>query len=172
MRSTPTFIALLFVMAAGCASEGPVAMLSNRCPSIARPIPHMSFHARTDSITSYADDEALAQQMVTLNGCDPTPQTRYYGGPRSELDAVCFQTPYGPGSPDAADPYSVPLAPCAADRPESSCRVWSGCDEGVEVAFCTVEAAEQVYGGHLLYTNDTGLNLAALAWSFLKRFWP
>ena len=32
------------------------------------------------------------------------------------------------------------------------------------------QAADQVYGGHLLYNNDTGLSLPALAWPFLKKF--
>jgi hypothetical protein len=28
-----------------------------------------------------------------------------------------------------------------------------------------------MYGGHLLYNNDTGLSLPALAWPFFKKFW-
>jgi hypothetical protein len=29
----------------------------------------------------------------------------------------------------------------------------------------------QKYGGHLLYNNDTGLNLPQVAWPFFKKFW-
>jgi polyhydroxybutyrate depolymerase len=149
----------------------PVAMLQNTCPSIDRPIPHIAFHATTDALTSYAADEMLAEQMVQLNGCDTTPETVYYGGPNTSSEPVCFEMPYGVGSPDAPDPFAIPLSACPADRPESSCQVWTGCDEGVEVRFCTVPGANQELGGHLLYRNDTSLALGPLAWQFFKKFW-
>jgi poly(3-hydroxybutyrate) depolymerase len=149
----------------------PVAMLSNPCASIDRPIPHIAFHAMTDQLTSYADDVALADDMVMHNGCDPTPTTVYYGGPNTSDEVACFATPYGVGSPDAEDPFSIPLSACPADRPEANCKVWTGCDEGVEVRFCTVPGANQQLGGHLLYRNDTSLALGPLAWQFFKKFW-
>jgi poly(3-hydroxybutyrate) depolymerase len=149
----------------------PVAMLSNPCDKIDRPIPHLAFHARGDQLTSYADDQALAQKMATLNGCGMTPQTVNYGGPMTSPDPVCFKEPYGIGSPDAKDPYNIPLSACPMDRPVSSCQVWTGCNEGVEVRFCTVAADKQQLGGHLLYRNDTSLALGPLAWQFLKKFW-
>jgi len=149
----------------------PVAMLANPCPSIKRPIPHMAFHATGDQLTSYEDDAALAENMVELNGCDPTPKTVYYGGPNTSTEIACFKEPYGVGSPDAKDPENIPLSACPADRPVSNCKVWSGCKEGVEVQFCTVAASTQELGGHLLYRNDTSLALGPLAWSFLKKFW-
>jgi hypothetical protein len=48
---------------------------------------------------------------------------------------------------------------------------WTGCDEGVEVRFCTVAASTQQLGGHLLYRNDTSLALGPVAWQFIKKFW-
>jgi hypothetical protein len=132
----------------------------------------MAFHAPTDALTSYADDEDLAQDMVELNNCDATPTTVYYGGANSSSDPVCFAMAYGIGSPDAPDPFNIPLSACPADRPEASCQVWTGCDEGVEVQFCTVPGSTQQLGGHLLYRNDTSLALGPLAWQFLKKFWP
>lgn len=149
----------------------PVAMLSNTCPSITRPTPALILHSETDSITSYADSRKLAEQMVKLNNCEGAPTKKSFGGPSSAPDPVCFETPYGDGSPDAEEPYEVPIVACPKDQPESICELWTECDEGAQVMFCTVEAAKQKYGGHLLYTNDTGLHLAALAWPFLKQFW-
>ena len=45
------------------------------------------------------------------------------------------------------------------------------CDEGVEVAFCTVNADSRPIGGHILYHNDSALQLASVGWKFLKKFW-
>jgi hypothetical protein len=149
----------------------PVAMLSNPCTSIDRPIPHIAFHATTDTLTSYEDDEALAHDMAMHNGCDPTPTTVSYGGPNTSDEVACFAMPYGAGSPDAPDPFAIPLSACPADRPEASCQIWAGCDEGVEVRFCTVPGNNQTLGGHLLYRNDTSLALGPLAWQFFKKFW-
>lgn len=130
----------------------PVAMLSNGCNSIARPIPHMASHATGDALTSYADDQRLAENMAKLNGCNMTPETVYYGGPKTSNNPVaCFAEKYGLGSPDAKDPDTIPLSACPADRAESNCKVWSQCKEGVEVQFCTVAAGTQELGGHLLY---------------------
>lgn len=149
----------------------PVAMLSNDCMSITQPTPHLAFHATTDQLTSYADDEELAERMAMLNGCNMTPETIYYGGPNTSKDIACFKTPYGLGSPDAKDPYAIELSACPTDRKESSCKVYKDCKPGSEVRFCTVAASTQQLGGHLLYRNDTSLALGPVAWQFLKQFW-
>jgi poly(3-hydroxybutyrate) depolymerase len=150
----------------------PVAMLSNTCDSLARPVPAIFFHAMTDSITSYPDSLETAAQVAELNNCKngPVADALVFGGASSSTDEVCFAMPPRPGGPDAADPYSVPFAACPSSAPVSTCQLWDQCDEGVEVVHCTVEAADQVYGGHLLYNNDTGLALPALAWPFFKKF--
>ncbi|HKU38774.1 MAG TPA: hypothetical protein VJR89_11525 [Polyangiales bacterium] len=150
----------------------PVAMLSQGCNSIERPIPHIAFHAMTDQLTSYADDQMLATKMASLNGCEMTPTTITYGGPMGNQDPwACFAMKYGIGSPDAKDPFTIPLSACPADREVSSCKVWTGCKEGVEVRFCTVAAQGQQLGGHLLYRNNTSLALGPVAWNFFKKFW-
>ncbi|MET0388238.1 MAG: hypothetical protein ABW321_19855 [Polyangiales bacterium] len=153
--------------------QAPVAMLTNTCASLSRPTPAIIFHAMTDSITSYEDSRTLAGAMAALNECQTGPEmdALVFGGPMSAMDAACFATPPKPGDPPAADPTTVPFAMCPSDRPISTCTRWTGCADGVEVLFCTVEAADQIYGGHLLYNNDTGLNLPALAWPFFKKFW-
>lgn len=56
-------------------------------------------------------------------------------------------------------------------RPQTTCVGWDQCDEGVEVMFCTVDAGTQNLGGHILYTNDTGLSLGAVTWQFFKKLW-
>ena len=151
----------------------PVAMLTNTCPKLSRPTPVMIFHAKTDSITSYEDRQALAKTRAQLYNCTKGPETNamVFGGPMSSMEPVCFEMPPMRGGPDATDPTATKLAMCPSARPVSSCDRWSECADGVEVVSCTVEAATQLYGGHLLYTNDTGLNLPALAWPFLKKFW-
>jgi poly(3-hydroxybutyrate) depolymerase len=149
----------------------PVAMLTNTCASIERPTPALIYHSETDSITSYADSRKLAEKLVQLNKCQGAPTKKSFGGANSAPDPVCFEMPYKAGSPDAKEPYAVPITACPKERPESVCELWSQCDPGAQVMFCTVKASTQQYGGHLLYTNDTGLHLAALAWPFLKQFW-
>jgi poly(3-hydroxybutyrate) depolymerase len=150
----------------------PVAMLQQGCSSLARPTPVISFHATGDALTSYAADRSLMQSIASLNHCamGPTPGARY-GGASSSPDAVCYVTPNGVGDPDAPDPYAVPLQPCPTSAPETTCETWTQCDEGVEVIFCTVAGAMQPLGGHILYNNDTQLNLAEVAWPFFKKFW-
>jgi hypothetical protein len=117
-------------------------------------------------------ERALAADMAELNNCQngPVADAMVFGGASSSTEPVCFETPPVPGGPDATDPYAVPYAACPSSAPETTCELWDQCDEGVEVVHCTVEAASQVYGGHLLYNNDTGLVLPALAWPFLKKF--
>jgi len=150
----------------------PVAMLTNTCASLSRPLPAIFFHAMSDSITSYPDSRELAADMAALNKCKngPVADAMVFGGANSSKDQVCFAMPPMPGGPDAADPYAVPYAACPASAPVTTCELWDQCDEGVEVVYCTVDADSQIYGGHLLYNNDTGLSLPALAWPFLKKF--
>jgi hypothetical protein len=49
-------------------------------------------------------------------------------------------------------------------------RELTDCDDGVEVKFCTVVASTQPLGGHILYNNDTRLDLSEVAWRFFKKF--
>jgi hypothetical protein len=59
---------------------------------------------------------------------------------------------------------------CQAAKPASSCVSWTDGDDGVEVEFCTVVASTQPLGGHILYNNDTQLDLSEVAWRFFKKF--
>ena len=97
----------MVTVATGCADTKrwrgmvPVAMLSNPCAKVDRPIPHLAFHATGDQLTSYEDDKKLASEMAPHNGCNPTPETVYYGGPKTSTEVACFKEAYGLGSPDA-----------------------------------------------------------------------
>ncbi len=152
---------------------GPVAALTRgtMCNAIARPLPVIAFHAEGDQLTSYENDYANIEHMAELNNCKSGPVVKkIFGGPNSDPDPVCYEAVLGPNVPDAADPAAVPLVPCPASRPQTTCVGWDQCDEGVEVMFCTVDASTQRLGGHILYTNDTGLSLGAVAWPFFKKF--
>jgi len=150
----------------------PVAMLSQSCDKLAKPTPVISFHSMTDMLTNYSDDQTLQGTIAGYNHCKTGPMPSVsYGGANSSPDPVCYVMPNGVGDPDAADPYHIPLQPCPTSAPESTCVKYSDCDDGVEVVFCTVSASSQPLGGHILYNNDTQLNLAEVAWPFFKKFW-
>ena len=150
----------------------PVSMLQQSCASLSKPTPVISFHATGDQLTSYSADQMLMGTIAGFDNCKSGPtQTVAYGGPNSSKDKVCFVSPNGIGAPDAPDPYHIPLQACPTSAPETDCVTYSQCDNGVEVVFCTVAASSQPLGGHILYNNDTQLDLSAVAWPFLKKFW-
>lgn len=168
----------MMTVATGCGDAtrwrgmAPVAMLSQSCASLAKPTPVISFHAEGDALTSYTDDRALMQRIADFNNCQQGPtDAAHYGGASTSSDPVCYVMPNGVGDPDAPDPLHVPLQPCPSSAPETSCVTWSECDDGVEVTFCTVNSDSQPIGGHILYNNDTQLDLAEVAWPFFKKFW-
>jgi len=150
----------------------PIAMLTQSCSKLERPTPTISFHSATDTLTSHATDRSTMQRIAGFNNCKkgPTESTRY-GGAMSSPDKVCYVMPNGVGDPDAPDPLNVPLDACKSTAPATTCVTWTECDEGVEVVFCTVVGADQPLGGHILYNNDTQLNIAEVAWPFFKKFW-
>lgn len=164
--------------ATGCANTdrwrgiAGVAPLNPSCPRIKRPLPIIDFHAVGDQLTRYEGSKSAMEAAAKSNGCKRGP-TKFasFGGPNSSPEPFCFKNPPRNGGPDAADPYAVPLAPCPTSAKESTCVKWDQCNEGVELVFCTVNAATQQLGGHLLYTNDTGLNVAVMSWDFFKKFW-
>jgi hypothetical protein len=168
----------MMTVATGCGNANrwrgmsPVSMLQQSCASVSKPTPVISFHSMTDQLTSYSADQTLMQTIAGYNHCKmgPTPSMQY-GGSGSSSDPVCFVTPNGIGAPNAPDPYHIPLHPCPTSAPATTCVTYSQCDDGVEVVFCTVAASSQPLGGHILYNNDTQLDLSAVAWPFLKKFW-
>jgi hypothetical protein len=168
----------MMTVATGCDNANrwrgmaPVSMLQQSCSSVSKPTPVISFHSSTDQLTSYSADQSLMGMIAGFNNCKMGPSPAMsYGGPNTSTDPVCFVTPNGIGAPDAPDPYHIPLQPCPSSAPETDCVSYTQCDNGVEVVFCTVAASSQPLGGHILYNNDTQLDLSAVAWPFLKKFW-
>ncbi|HKP55363.1 MAG TPA: hypothetical protein VJV78_01505 [Polyangiales bacterium] len=168
----------MMTVATGCGDAkrwrgmSPVAMLTQSCSGLSRPVPTISFHSMTDMLTNYADDRSNMERIAKFNNCKMGPtESLHFGGAMSSPDAVCFATPNGIGDPDAADPLHIPLVPCASSLPETKCVSWTQCDEDVEVVFCTVPASSQPLGGHILYNNDGNLDLSEVAWPFFKKFW-
>jgi len=167
----------MMTVATGCDNAkswrgmAPVAMLMQSCDKLDRATPVISFHSSTDQLTSYSADMKLQQTIAGYNHCKTGPTDFVkYGGSGGSMDKVCYVTPNGVGAPDATDPLNIPLQPCPSSAPQSSCVRWSDCDDGVEVIFCTVVASSQPLGGHILYNNDTQLDLAEVAWPFFKKF--
>ena len=150
----------------------PVAMLTQACPKLDRPTPTISFHAEGDTLTSYADDRETMAQIAMHNNCKQGPTESWqWGGPMTAMDPVCITTSNNVGDPDPPDRFTYPIAACESSVPATVCEKWSECDEGVEVVLCTVAAASQPIGGHILYANDTHLALGVAAWQFFKKFW-
>lgn len=152
----------------------PVAMVTQACAGLSRPTPVISFHAVGDQLTNYEADKSGIENIARLNNCKtgPTPDpTRVYGGPNTVKDPVCFPEPVNAGAPEETNRYGYSIVECKTSFPESNCITWSQCDEGVEVVFCTVSADSQPIGGHILYHNDSALQLATVGWRFLKKFW-
>jgi poly(3-hydroxybutyrate) depolymerase len=168
----------MMTVATGCDNANrwrgmaPVSMLQQSCAKLDKPTPVISFHAQTDMLTSYSADQTLQGNIAMMNHCKmgPTP-AMVYGGANTVPDPVCYTMPNGVGAPDAPDPFHIPLEACKSSSPASTCVQWSQCDDGVEVIFCTVAASSQPLGGHILYNNDTMLDLAEVAWPFFKKFW-
>ena len=50
----------------------------------------------------------------------------------------------------------------AWQQDNSRCERYPGCDDGVEVVLC------RIAGGHVLYQNDDGVDIAARAWAYLS----
>jgi poly(3-hydroxybutyrate) depolymerase len=168
----------MMTVATGCADSkrwrgmAPVAMLTQGCAKLDRPTPVISFHSSTDTLTSYPNDRSGIENIARMNNCKSGPtDSRLYGGPNTASEPVCYVNANGVGAPDAPDPLTIPLRACQPTAPESRCVTWSQCDEGVEVMFCTVAGATQPLGGHILYNNDTQLDVAEVTWPFFKKFW-
>jgi poly(3-hydroxybutyrate) depolymerase len=168
----------MMTVATGCDNANrwrgmaPVSMLSQTCAKLAKPTPTISFHSSTDQLTSYSGDQSTMASIANFNHCKSGPTASLqYGGTGGLQDPVCFVTGIGPGMPSAMDPLHVPLQPCPSSAMPTKCVTWSDCDDGVEVVFCTVPASSQPIGGHILYANDTQLDLSEVAWPFFKKFW-
>ncbi len=77
-----------------------------------------------------------------------------------------------PSAPASAARWAMidmcsPSTQVVLQRGNSRCVEFPGC-VGTRVQFCSVDGAGQLLGGHVLYTNNDGLNLAQIAWDFFE----
>ena len=125
--------------------------------------------------------------FAPLSGCQPT-RPIAVGMVMGLTDTV---VPYVGGFGDARDSFShwrdsngcgtgdadaVTLL-AGASKPLQRCEAYTSCAEGVEVQLCSVVGTAftgipglEPFAGHLLYFNDSGLNVASETWGFLSRF--
>jgi poly(3-hydroxybutyrate) depolymerase len=139
------------------------------CSNLKKPIPLISFAAMPD----FAYDSVL-------NATDSTVQAYNCKGeakPYLTIDAnytepVCRNA--------KQDPMAM-LVPCNTVTSQmiepTVCKIWDECDGGAKVVWCEVapnmEHGEEnaALDAHILYENDTLLNMASVAWRFFKTFW-
>lgn len=108
------------------------------------PMPMISFHALTDSLVPYDG---------TLEGL-----------PNSGLSA-----------PDSYEAWSD-INGCTDESKEyfsqgnSVCEMRQRCDDGVSVAFCTIDGEGHFLGGHLTYFNNDNVNLSPMIWDLFSQY--
>lgn len=136
------------------------------CTSIAKPIPLILFDAEPDF--AYAGAVSAKDTMISLNKCKKT--DRWLTIDSTTTDTVCRDDPFS---------TSPKLVACSTIKPAiepTVCTRSYDCNGGVEVVFCEVSPANEHGAGneasdaHILYGNDSHLNLPSLAWRFFKRF--
>jgi poly(3-hydroxybutyrate) depolymerase len=100
----------------------------------------------------------------------PTDQQRPFNG--HTVQRPDGSTTVFPSAPASAARWAMldmctPTAQVVLQRGNSRCVEFPGC-VGARVQFCSVNGSGQPLGGHVLYTNNDGLNLAQIAWDFFE----
>ncbi len=135
------------------------------CRSVAKALPVITFDAQPDF--AYQTAVSASDTMVDLNNCRSGPAT-WLTVDKNYNEAVCYDNPYS---------NTPKLVPCSSITPAiepTVCKRWYNCDRGVEVVFCDVApgnshgAGNEAVDAHVLYYNDSHLNLPSLAWRFFQ----
>jgi len=135
------------------------------CRSVGKAIPVITFDGEGD----FARDTAISASdtMVDLDNCSSGPSTWLVIDSNYD-EAVCYDDPY------SDNPNLVPCSSISPAIEPTVCKRWYDCDRGVEVVFCDVAPGNSHGEGnestdaHVLYYNNSHLNLPSLAWRFFK----
>jgi poly(3-hydroxybutyrate) depolymerase len=138
------------------------------CSTVKKPIPLISFDAEPDF--AYDGHVTAMESVVRANNCkgEAKPWLTIDG---NYTEPVCRNA--------KQDPMAM-LVPCNTVTSQTVeptvCKIWEECDDGVKVAWCDV-APNMEHGesnaaldAHILYENDTLLNMPSVAWRFFQMF--
>ncbi|MDA8139756.1 MAG: hypothetical protein M0036_13990 [Desulfobacteraceae bacterium] len=135
------------------------------CSSIGKAVPVITFDAQPDFAYQSAVD--ASDTMVDLNNCRSGPAT-WLTIDKNYTEPVCRDNPY------STNPKLVPCSSISPAIAPTVCKRWYNCNRNVEVVFCDVTpgnthgAANAASDAHILYGNESHLNLPSLAWRFFK----
>jgi polyhydroxybutyrate depolymerase len=139
------------------------------CNSVNKPIPLISFDGMPDF--AYDGHKSANESVVKANHCKGEAK------PWLTIDSKYTE----PVCRDAKQSTTAKLVPCNTVTSQmikpTVCKIWDECDGGVKVAWCDV-APNMEHGesnaaldAHILYENDSLLNMPSVAWRFFQMFW-
>jgi len=139
------------------------------CSSVNEPIPLISFDAQPDF--AYDGHKSANESVVKANNCKSGPK------PWLTIDSSYTE----PVCRSAKQDTMAQLVPCSEVTSQmikpTVCQIWEECDGGVKVAWCDVSPNEEhgesnaALDAHILYENDSLLNMPSVAWRFFQSFW-
>lgn len=134
--------------------------------SIDNPMPVISFDAKPDF--AYSGNVSSTEDMVDVNNCNPRADQNWLTIDSNYDEPVCRDDQH------STDPTLVPCSAVSGGIEPTVCKRWTECDGGVTVVFCDVTpsnthgAANAASDAHILYQNDSHLNLPSVAWRFFN----
>lgn len=139
------------------------------CRTTKKPISVISFDGKPDF--AYDGNLAATTAMAKLNNCKSGPK------PWKTLDATTTEAVCRTAKQDT----KAQIVPCtqvkSAKIKPTTCKIWDQCDGGTRVVFCDVApntehgASQAALDAHILYENDSILNLPSVAWRFFNGTW-
>jgi poly(3-hydroxybutyrate) depolymerase len=139
------------------------------CNSLSKPIPLISFDAEPDF--AYGGHQDANTSVVRANNCQGDAK------PWLTIDSMYPE----PVCRTAKQDPMAKLVPCkdvtSAMIKPTVCKIWDQCDGGVKVAWCDVSPNDEhgesnaALDAHILYENNSLLNMPSVAWRFFKEFW-
>jgi poly(3-hydroxybutyrate) depolymerase len=160
--------------ATGCMNPGVFAGISpnsggtlggTECNTLSKPLADIQFDDTPDF--AFSDSQSSVTNLAKVDNCMSGP-TAWKTFDSTTTDPVCLKNP---------DDNATTIVPCNTITPAvmpTTCQIWTQCDGGVRVVFCTVAAgtlhgaANAAIDGHIIYENSTNLNTPSVAWRFFK----